>query len=127
MFTNSLGFAGVQIFGKGIWGAMVRNPTMAIAAIGAGYGAISSNTSILGGAVKGAGLATVGRYGMGALRGINSRYLGSMGMFGAGDRIGGLSNLLGGAGLRMRRMVGVDYGRTRQLANTGFNKIRGLW
>jgi len=108
MFKNSLGWAGAQIIGRGIWGAALRNPTMTGAALGAGYGAISSQTSILGGALTGAGLATMGRYGMGAMRGMS---------------LGGFP----GAGARLGRMAAVDLGRSRIMANSGINKIRGLF
>lgn len=100
--------------GRAAWAGMRRNPILAGAVLGATYGSFSNNTSMLGGATMGAGLATGGRYGYRALnRGLTSYLRGG--------------SFRSAFGTSISRMARSDFGRGRMVVNSGYNKIRGLW
>jgi len=87
------------------------------AGIGGAYGAVSSNTSVLGGAVMGAGMGLGVRYSQSGIR-ATSRYA-----RGPISTRGVASQFVGGAGRRMKR----DFGISAIKANKGFNSFKGLF
>ena len=92
--------------------------TLIGAAFGGTYGAMSDNTSIIGGAMMGAGLA---RYGGAAVR------RGMLGYRGIGVSTPGIRGAIMGANRGIRNRGMQDYRRSRVLANRGYSKIRGIF
>jgi hypothetical protein len=108
-------FSRAGLFGLGALAGLTRagswafrNPASAGAIAGAGWGMMSDDTSVLGGAAMGAGLGMAGRYGLRGARGL-------------------MRNGIYGASLGLRSMARRDYRGAVMAANTGFNKITGLW
>jgi hypothetical protein len=111
-----MGGAGTAVAGAA-WrgmGAAGRTATVG-AGIGGLYGAFANDTSVIGGAMMGAGIGLAGRYGRAGLRSAN-RALGPKGSptYDLG------SAFMGGIGRRFMR----DVRGPSMLANQGFNKIR---
>jgi hypothetical protein len=107
---------------------MAANPALRRTAIGAAmggaYGGMSGDTSVLGGALMGAGLARYGGAGMLAAsrsgRGLG--FMGSVKAYGTAFG-GGVANLARRDAMRVR-MAGRS---ARMAANRGYGKIRGLF
>ena len=110
--ANNLGRLGMYAAKGGL------GRTTAGAMWGAGYGAMSDDTSVLGGALMGAGIT---RYG-GA--GIRRARLGMRGIGTANPRTLGM---FGGFGKGAWNKLRMDYRVARLQANRGLGKIRGLW
>ena len=89
--------------------------TLAGAAAGGLYGAMSKDTSVLGGAIMGAGL---GRYGASGFRRGMLGYRG-IGVSGAG----GLSGAFRGFGRGVRNAFSRDFRGASMLANRGYSRI----
>jgi hypothetical protein len=116
--TQSLlmGGAGAVVAGAAWRGMGAAGRTAAVGAgIGGLYGAFADNTSVMGGAMMGAGMGLAGRYGRAGLRAAN-RALGPKGSptYGLG------SAFMGGVGRRFAR----DIRGPSMLANRGFNRVR---
>ena len=87
-------------------------------AAGAGYGAMSNDTSMVGGALMGAGLgAGAGRYGASGLR---RARLGKRGIGVSGPGMGGA---VSGFGRGVRNRLKMDYRGARLAANRGYGRI----
>lgn len=108
---------------KGKFGATAAGAAWGGAA-GAGWGALSDDTSVLGGAMMGAGMGAAGtRYGMAGMKAW--RQTGNPGVKGMpawpfGER-------LGATGAAMASRFSADYKGTRLMANKAANIIRGLY
>jgi len=86
------------------------------AAVGGVYGAMSDNTSILGGAMKGASIGAVG-----------ARY-GAYGISGAlGAKAAGRGARIRGFGHGIANQIHNDYKGARMMANKAYTKIRGIF
>jgi hypothetical protein len=116
------GAAGRAFGGGYAAGAFMRTPTGVGMAAGAGWGMLSDDTSVLGGAMMGGAL---GRYGARPLMGAARRAGGWGGLLGAarGDFMGAAR----GVGRTMRAQGRMDWRGGRVLANRGYNKIRGIF
>lgn len=94
-------------------------------ALGAGYGAFSDNTSVLGGALAGAGLGAAGlRYGMPGVRGAMSRWNTAAGSFASGAYRRGMSTLGAAGGRAVRSAVLFDARRIQLMGNRAYNRIQ---
>ncbi len=120
-----LGFAGGSA--SRIWGSMspMARRTAIGAGVGAAYGAMSSNHSVVGMGLLGAGM---GRYGYQGARALTMMSLHPQSSFGIGFRsIKAASRLMGQHmamdGLRAKSFIG----RMGVSANSGLNKFRGLF
>lgn len=114
---------GTYMAGQGRSGlaAMAANPALRRTAIGAGiggaYGAMSGDTSVLGGAMMGAGVARYGGAGMKMARNAGA------GMGFGGHAIAYGKAFAGGVANRAR----LDARGARMAANRGYGRIRGLF
>lgn len=89
-------------------------------AAGGLYGAMSSDTSVLGGMVAGAGL------GAGSARYLGAGFI-SASKVGAGQKLGAHAKSYGQAfGRGVLAQAKWDYRGARMAANQGYNRIRGL-
>ena len=104
---------GTKLFAKNFAKSHTGIGTIAGAGAGGLYGASSNDTSVLGGAMMGAGIGGIGaRYGYTAYKGFtrSGKQTGLDGMWRA---------------LRMRGHL--DYKGASLAANQGYEKIKGLW
>lgn len=113
--------------GKHVWGGM--GGTARSAAVGAGAGAVwggvSSDTSVIGGAMMGAGLGAAGsRYGRSGFAGMTSRWNSAAGMFAGGAYGKGASVLASGAARPMASAIMRDVRGASLMANKGISSIR---
>lgn len=103
---------------KGQLGARTQT-TMLGAIAGAGWGVMSNDTSVLGGALIGAG---IGRYGGAGLRRGRFGYRG-IGVSGAQGKMSAVEGFVRGVWNR----GSMDFRSARMMANQGYSKIKGLY
>ena len=125
MFKNLV--KGMTGYGSVAASMFSRNPTAYGAAAGAAagglYGAMSDNTSVIGGMMMGAGMGAVGgRYGTSAIR---RGRLGARGIgVGGTSTVTGARGFLAGAGRGIANRARMDYRGARLSANSAFNGIK---
>lgn len=107
--------------------SLFRNRTALGAMAGGAYGAYSDNTSIVGGALMGAGAARYGGVaissGLSAFARTGGRSMGFRAGYGASKGASSAFRILANDGRRAGRMIATSAMK----ANNGYNKFRGLF
>jgi hypothetical protein len=117
-----MNWAALASMGKGMarsaWASQAGRRMIIGAGAGAAYGAMSDNTSVLGGAAMG---AVAGRYTGAGLR------RAALGYRGIGVASPGLRGALSGFGKGVTNTLRMDYRGARMLSNRGIGKMRGIY